>query len=271
MTGNQYVINTFSYIWQRGIEDCVRHLGGKGYGQLEVLLTAPHLWPADIDAEARRRLVRIAETAGTRFVSLNPGGFDNNLVSPAQDVRAFTHGYLEKVIDLAGDLGAKYIVMSPGVTRPLLPPPRQWLMDWFRAGMELLAAHAAKRDVVLMVENIPYAFLPRADDLMTAIDGLPDEHVGIVYDAANAVFVREDPMKGLERVAPRLKMVHLSDTPLDTWRHDSVGRGVVPFEQFGVAVRKLPFAGPVCLEIICDNPDEEIANSITALGKLGWR
>ncbi len=270
MATKQYVINTFSYIWQRGIEDCVRHLGGQGYGQIEVLLTAPHLWPADIDSEGRRRLARVAEESGTRIVSLNPGGFDNNLVSPAQDVRASAHAYLEKVVDLAGDLGAKYIVMSPGMTRPLLPPPRQWLIDWFRAGMEPLAARAAKREVVLMVENIPYAFLPRADDLMAAIGGLPPEQVGIIYDAANAVFMREDPMKGLERVAPRLKMVHLSDTPLDTWRHDSVGRGVVPFEQFGVALRNLQFAGPVGLEIICDKPDEEIASSIAALAKLGW-
>jgi hypothetical protein len=37
--------------------------------------------------------------------------------------------------------------------------------------------------------------------------------------------VQDDPIAGLQLVAPRLRLVHLYDTPLETWRHHAVGRG----------------------------------------------
>jgi len=271
MANDRYVINTFSYIWQRPINDCVRHLADLGFREFEVLMAAPHLWPADFDAAARRKLSALVHQLGARFVSLNAGGFDNNLVSPAQDVRTFAQNYLRNVVDLAGDLAAPYIVMSPGIARPLLPTPKEWMLKWFRSAMENLARHAEDRNVKLLVENIPFAFLPRADDLMAALGDLPSERIGVIYDVANAVYIREDPIKGLKAVAPRLDLVHLSDTPLDTWRHDAVGRGVVPFERFGTALRELRYDGPVVLEIISTNPDDEIRESVQALGRLGWK
>ena len=30
MIASDYVVNTFSYIWQRPVHDCLRHLAGQG-------------------------------------------------------------------------------------------------------------------------------------------------------------------------------------------------------------------------------------------------
>ena len=271
MNTNSHVINTFSYIWRQPVDQCVQHLADQGFREFEILLTAPHLWPASFGTCARRKLIGTLDQTNSTVISLNAGGFDNNLVSPAKDVRARTRDYLRRVIDLANDLGAKFVVMSPGAARPLLPPPREWLLEWFREGVALLARHADATDVKLLIENIPFAFLPRAENLITAIADLPLNRVGVIYDVANAVYAREDPIEGLKHVASRLDLVHLSDTPLDTWRHDAVGRGVVPFERFGVALRGYNYRGPVVLEIISDDPDHAIRESIQALSRLGWR
>jgi sugar phosphate isomerase/epimerase len=82
----------------------------------------------------------------------------------------------------------------------------------------------------------------------------------VVYDIANGVFAREDLAHGLQRVRRRLKLVHLSDTPLTVYRH-----GPVPpvLEQIG-------YEGPPMLEIICDQPDTEIPASVEALEAMGW-
>lgn len=265
-----FICNTFSYIWTHPFHDCIGQLTDLGFNKFEVLLTSPHLWPEDCDAAHRRRLVQTLEACDARIVSLNAGGFDNNLASPGRSVRAFAQQYLRDTIDLAADLGAHDVVMAPGLGRGLLPPSHHAMSGWFREGLEALVKHAESRDVRLLLENVPFSFLPRVDQLMAAIEGLPPERVGIVYDVANAVFVREDPVEGLKAALSRIRLIHLSDTPLNTWRHDPVGRGVVPFEQVGAALRDLDCAAPLVLEIITETPEQDILSSATALTRMGF-
>jgi sugar phosphate isomerase/epimerase len=185
-------------------------------------------------------------------------------------VRRFARRYLHDCVDLAADLEARYVVISPGMGRPLHPPPTTWLLDWLRAGLSELVEHADKRNVELLLENIPFAFLPKADALMAAIEEFPANRVGVVYDVANGVFAREGPLEGLTRVAPRLRLVHLSDTPLDKWEHASVGRGVVPFDRVRAALAELQYEGPQVLELVTPTPDRDVETSVAALRALGW-
>lgn len=265
-----FAVNTFSYIWQLGIEACVEHLAERGHVAFEALVVSPHLWPSEFDGRARASLRGTLERTRSRIVSVNAGGVDNNLASPAADVRDASRRYLCSVVDLAADIGADFVVMSPGTPRTLLPAPRQRMLDWFCGEMEALVRHAESRGVVLLVENIPFSILPRAGDVMAAIARFPHERVGVVYDVANAVYVHEDPVAGLREFAPRLRLVHLSDTGLAKWEHAPVGRGVVPFGPIAAALGSLAFDGPVVAEIVSSNPDVEIAESIDALRRLAW-
>ena len=52
-----FVCNTFSFIWKHPFVDCIPWLAEIGFDAFEVLLTAPHLWPADCDTAHRRYLV----------------------------------------------------------------------------------------------------------------------------------------------------------------------------------------------------------------------
>ncbi len=106
--------------------------------------------------------------------------------------------------------------------------------------------------------------------MMAAIERYGDGRLGVVYDIANGVFAREDLGQGLRRVRSRLKLVHLSDTPLDVYRHAPVGTGVVPFAAVPPLLEEVDYAGPPMLEIICEQPDTEIPASIQALDAMGW-
>jgi len=267
---NKYVINTFSYIWQQSASECIVHLAAQGFCEFEILITAQHFWPIDLDASARRDMVRLVTQKEGSIVSLNAGGFDYNMASPAENVRAFAQRHLIEVMKLAADLGVKQIIMAPGIGRPLLPPPSSSLLEWFRMGMEVLVRKAEDLNVKLLIENVPFSFLPRIDGIMHAISDLPAKHVGIVYDVANAVFAGEDPVEGLRCAATRLNLVHLSDTPLENWRHDVVGSGLVPFDRISAALKTLKYSDPVVLEIISQDPDKEILQSIVQLDKFGW-
>lgn len=265
-----FVCNTFSFIWKHPFVDCIPRLAELGFDAFEVLLTAPHLWPTDCDTAHRRRLVETLRVHSARVVSLNAGGFDNNLASPARNVREFAQQYLRDVIDLAADLGAHDVVVVPGQGRGLLPPSHEALLGWFSDSLAGLARHAESRDVRLLLENVPFSFLPRAGQLIEAVRDFPPERVGIVYDVANAVFARENPVEGLKAALPRLGLVHLSDTSTHTWRHDPVGRGTVPFKDIGAALREAHYAGAMALEIVTDAPETDLPDSATALLAIGY-
>jgi L-ribulose-5-phosphate 3-epimerase len=270
MASTSFVLNTFSYIWRQSAEACIESQAARGYREFEILLTAPHLWPSDADSATRQRLALLLERSRARIAGLNAGGFDYNLASPAQDVRAHGVKYVCGAIDLAADLGAAYVLASPGTGRALLAPPRAQLLGWFHGSMALLMRHAEKRGIRLVVENIPFTFLPLAEDLMSAIEELPEDRIGVAYDVANALYAGEDPLAGLARVSSRMAAIHLSDTSTDAWEHTAVGRGAVPFERLAQATRECGFAGPVVLEIVSRDPDREIDASAAELRRQGW-
>lgn len=116
---------------------------------------------------------------------------------------------------------------------------------------------------------MPLAFLPAADEMMEALERHGDRPLGVVYDIANGVFAREDLAVGLQRVRGRLKLVHLSDTPLAVYRHAQVGMGAIPFAAVPPLLEQIGYEGLPRLEIICDQPDTEIPASVEALEAMG--
>lgn len=263
-------VNTYAYTYSHSAPAAMRHLAGMGYRAFEILVTPPHLWVPDLEPAARRDLPRELAARGLRIVSFNLPSLDHNLVSPTADMRRYTVGQLEALVDLAGEWGVPWVVVVPGRLSPLFPAPREWVMEWFATGLRRLAGHAGRAGVQLLVENVPHAWLPRAEVLARALDEVGDARLGVVYDVANAVYAGEDPRDGLARLRDRVRLVHLSDTGTDRWRHDPVGRGAVDFAAVGAALRAMGFAGPSMLEIISAEPDRDIPASHRALAEWGW-
>ena len=136
--------------------------------------------------------------------------------------------------------------------------------------MDTLVPAARAAGTRLLVENMPFAFLPGVTEMMAALDTYALEDAGGVYDIANAYFHGEDLAEGFQSVAPRLALVHVSDTPRDTYLHAPVGEGTLPFAESAVACKAVGYDGPIMLEIICANPDRDIPASATALRGMGW-
>ena len=169
---------------------------------------------------------------------------------------------------LAGDLGVPGVIVGPGKPNPLFPLPKARMTEYFHAALDRLVPLAARCGTEIWIENLPIAFLPDAASLTSALDHYANPSVGIVYDVANAVFHREDPVAGLERA--RLRLVHLSDTGHEVYRHDPVGSGVVPFAALPPVLAKIGYAELPVLEIITGTPDKDIQTSAQKLIAMGW-
>ena len=138
---------------------------------------------------------------------------------------------------------------------------------FFRA-LDALLPIAERNGIELWAENMPFAFLPGADSLMASLDRYGADTIGVCYDVANAHFIGEDPVAEIDRVRPRLSLVHLSDTGQSVYRHDPVGLGDVNFAALTPKIKALGLERTPMLEIISRDPDCDIALSIETLTAL---
>ena len=267
---DKFAVNTYSYTLSMTAETCLCRLGDRGFRQFELMMYPGHIWPDHMDSGQRRGFRRVVEAKGLEILTANMPNIDMNLAAGVAEMRAYTLRNLSVIFELASDLGIAGIIVGPGKPNPLLPMTSNHMMGHFFAGLDKLSPLAAKLGVQILIENMPFAFLPDANSLMQALDAYGDPNIGVVYDVANGVFIREDPCDGIRRTHDRLCHIHASDTPLEVYRHDPVGNGVVPFDEIGKCLIDIEYINAPILEIISAEADQGIETSVTALSGIGW-
>jgi sugar phosphate isomerase/epimerase len=261
-------VNTYSYTFESTAFDTVARLADQGYGGVELMFFPAHLWPASLSGSDLSRLRDLCERR-LPLVAVNMPNIDMNVAAAAEEMRSYTLGLLVQFVRCAGELGAKGIIIGPGKANPLFPMPRERMISHFYRALDRLAPLAREAGTRLLVENMPFAFLPDADALMRAIGSYGDETIRIIYDVANAHFIDEAPELGLQRVRDRLDLVHFSDTTRQVYKHDPFGRGDVPLKGLAEAMREVGYTGIPMLEVISDRPDADIADSCRRLHQAG--
>jgi sugar phosphate isomerase/epimerase len=266
-TGN-FGCNTYSYMRSLSAEDCLVHLADLGFQDFELMVHPGHLWPAASSAEQRRSLRHLIEAGALRLVTLNMPNIDINIAAAAAEMRAYSLSLLVQTVRLAGELGARGVVIGPGKANPLFPADAEELLGHFYAALDALCPEAEACGTALWVENMPFAFLPAIGPLLAALKRYGNDAIRIVYDAANAHFIGEDFADGLRQCRQRLALVHLSDTGQQAYRHDPVGQGTVPFAVVLRACAEIGLSMRPMLEIISRDPDKDILASARKLAAI---
>ena len=260
--------NTYSYMLSQNAETCLARLADFGFVEFEVMIHRGHLWPADLSPDKRRAIRHTLEQRGLRLTTLNMPNIDINVVSTTPGMRAYSLELLSETVRLAGDLGARGVVIGVGKANPLFPADAETLTGYFFAALDRLGPAAEASCTSLWVENMPFAFLPAIGGLMDALERYGNDSIRIVYDVANAYFIAEDFGAGLKRCQNRLALVHLSDTGRQVYRHDAVGLGTVPFADVPRALAAVGYRARPMLEIISHDPDRDILASAEKLAAL---
>jgi len=240
-----------------------------GFRHFELMINPPHL-SLDESPAARRELKAVMDETGAKATALNMPSLDHNLASPVARVREASIAMFNDAIDLAADLGAEWLVVVPGRMNPLFPPPKAERLKWIVDSVAALVPRAEARGVGLAIENVPFSSFPDAKSLGEFARGFKSRAVGVCYDAANAHFVGEAPGQGIAMLADVLRVMHVSDTRREVWRHDRVGLGSVPFGEVAQALNAISYEGVRTMEIIDANADDAMRESHRALVKLGF-
>jgi len=262
--------NTYSYMRSHSAAACLARLADLGFQELELMVHPGHLWPAELSAEQRGAIRRLLEQRTLRLTALNMPNIDINVAGAAPEMRAYSLNLLTGTVRLAGELGARGVVIGPGKANPLFPAGAEELLGHFFSALDRLGPIAEKSGTALWVENMPFAFLPAIGELMNALKHYGNDAVRIVYDVANAHFIGEDFTAGLRQCRERLALVHLSDTGRQIYRHDPVGQGTVPFADVPRALTAVGYTARPMLEIISRDPDRDIVASADKLALLGF-
>jgi sugar phosphate isomerase/epimerase len=251
-------------------EACLARLADFGFQEFELMVHPGHLWPAELSAEQRSALRRMMDQRGLQLTALNMPNIDINVAGAAAEMRAYSLNLLNETVRLAGELGARGVVIGPGKANPLFPAPAAELIGHFFAALDRLGPVAAAGGTALWVENMPFAFLPEIGQLTDALKRYGNDAVRIVYDIANAHFIGEDFAAGLQQCRDRLALVHLSDTGAQVYRHDPIGLGSVPFADVPRALHAAGYTARPMLEIVSRDPDRDIIASAGTLAVLGF-
>ncbi len=265
----RFGVNTYAYIYESSAADCMRRFAEQGYGATELMLSPGHLWPSELDAAARRELRGLGETR-LPIATLNMPSLDINIASSAEEVRAYSLALLTDCVRCAGDVGAGGVVIGPGKASALRPMSRAQMVGHFHRALDTLAPVARAVGTRLLIENVPFAFLPAADELMAAIDAHGDPDIRAIYDFANAHFIGEDLAAGLRRVQARLSLVHVSDTTRAAYRHDPLGQGDLVLAGLPEVLAEVGYREPIMLEVISATPDADIADSARRMAAAGF-
>lgn len=268
--------STFPFLYSHGGLAALKHLRTLGYDRFEMMIFPPHCWPRELSAGQRREYALWLEGEGGALTSFCYPLLDNNPNGVDALMRQYTLDRYREAIDMAAEWKCPYVVCIPGPVNSLINPPVKWMLDWFVEGMKQLVDHAKGTGVELLLENVPFTFLPSAQDMKDTA-ALIDPSVGVNFDICNSAFIKEDPAAAIRMLGPLVKNVHISDSGYGDFKHERLGTGIVQPGPSAQALSDIGYEGATVLEIITDalapgvDADGDIIASHAILAQHGWK
>jgi L-ribulose-5-phosphate 3-epimerase len=268
--------STFPFLFSHDGLGAMKHLQSLGYDIFELMIFPPHCWPRELSAEQRKEYKVWLDGEGLRISSFCYPLLDNNPNGVDKLMREYTLNRYREAIDFAAELSCPYVVVIPGPVNSLINPPHQWMLDWFVEGMKTLIQHAKGTGVELLLENVPFTYLPTAQDMVDTANLIGPE-IGINFDICNSAFIKEDPAAAIRMMGDKLKNVHISDSGYEEFVHARLGTGIVDPGPSFEALNDIGYTGATVLEIITDalqpgaDPDGDIKASHKVLAEAGWK
>jgi sugar phosphate isomerase/epimerase len=275
MTNLKVAASTFPFLYSHDGLDALKHLHDLGYDIYELMIFPPHCWPAELSTEKRRSYKEWLDGEGVRLSSLCYPLLDNNPNGVDKLMRAYTLDRYKEAVDFAAEMDCPYVIAIPGPVNSLINPPHEWMLNWFVEAMQELLEHMQGTGVELLLENVPFTYLPTAQE-MVDIAKMIGPNVAINYDICNAAFINEDPAEAIRKMGDLVKNVHISDSGFDEFKHERLGTGIVDVAPVAKALQDIGYSGVTVLEMISDemqpdtDPDADFIASHKVLAANGW-
>ncbi|MFI6814205.1 sugar phosphate isomerase/epimerase family protein [Nonomuraea sp. NPDC050328] len=247
LTGSNFAYHLLPF--ERFLDDAAE----LGREKLELWGIAPQFHiPQVSDAEARA-VRRSAQARGLSVHCLTPEQvmYPVNVASPVTWLRAASIAMFRRAAELAAELGAELLLLTPGRGFEDEPPQAAWRRSVDAIGE--IAAYAGSLGVTCVVEPLQRVESNLVNDSRTLarmLDEIGSANVGAVLDTVGMAVAGESVDDYFDSLGDRVRHVHLIDgSPAG---HLAWGDGELPLADYLAALERRGYGGSMTFELFGD-------------------
>ncbi len=207
--------------------------------------------------------------------SINAPFSENLDISSIDEIqRSIAVSEIKKAVVLCEFFKADHLIVHPSVKALSLTDKNfvEKKIGQVKKSLADILENAMLHGVKIACENpSPHLLGGWAQDLMEIIKEFPKEHMGICFDTGHANLI-EKPDKYLEKIAPRLMTLHVSDNSGDNSSHLPPGAGNIDWDKFSSALFSCGFDGVFMMEILgaarFADPDEVLKKAFESASDI---
>jgi len=173
---------------------------------------------------------------------------------PVEIIRENEFEQLTKDIETAEALGAKYLRITSGQAHPEVNRDQgiEFTVHYFKRAAEF----AEKTKVKLLFENHSkpgvwqyYDFAGLPDVYFEIVERITDSNIDLLFDTANALVYKQNPIEMMKKIYPKIKRIHLNDIKKSGFLEPVViGNGVVDFNAVFKYLKDRNYQGALSIE-----------------------
>jgi len=265
------------------LSEAVRRIADHGYEGVEILADTPHAYLPEFGNTDWDRLETALDETGLAVSNINANTamgyyddappsafFDPTIITANHDDRRWRIEYTKQAIELASAVGAPAACITTGRPLPGNPPDqaREYLLD----SLDELTNYAEEAGVSLGIEYEPELLIECTDEVLTLIEDIGSDALGVNLDIGHSAVYGEDPAESIRRCAGHITGIHLEDIVggrRGKHYHEIPGKGDTEFRPVFEALADIGYTGFATMELYTypDAPDEAAATAIEELGQ----
>lgn len=238
------------------VAEAIASIAEAGYDAVEIMLDAPHLFPATATDRQVRTVRAAIEASGLQVSNCNAftmhavgDTWHPSWIEPDEERRRERIRHTAEAIRVARRLGAPSISTEPG--GPISPGmTREEAMTLFVQGIAEVLPVAEECGVDILVEPEPGLLIERVAQFLTFSARISHLRLGLNFDVGHFFCVGEDPEEAFLALQPHVRHVHLEDIAATReHRHLLPGHGAVPIPRVIESMNEAGYVGWITVEL----------------------
>lgn len=247
-------IGMFTSGYQRNpLEHCFQDARRFGYDFIELWGGRPHAYAPDLKAGEIEDVKRLIEQYEMPVLGYTPehNAYPYNFMIGSELQRRDAVAYLKLCLDMAKELGADYMLVSPAHAGYQADYEEIW--SRMEKTIRELGEHAEKKEVKLVVETLtPYesnAF-KSANDATELFKRIDSPYVVGMCDLVPPYVQHESIMAYLDKLGDKMYHFHIIDGEQGTDSHIVPGEGSIPLKELFMELKEAGYQGTATLELV---------------------
>ena len=247
-------LGMFTSGYQRNpLEHCFEDAKRFGYDFIELWGGRPHAYAPDLKAGEIDEVKRLSAQYEMPVLGYTPehNAYPYNFMIGSELQRQDAVDYLTLCLDMAKEMGADYMLISPAHAGYLATYEAIWARMVKTIGE--LTEHAEKVKVKLVVETLtPYESnaLKSANDLVELFRRIDSDYLVGMCDTVPPFVQHESIMAYLEKLGSKMYHMHIIDGDQGTDSHIVPGEGSIPLPELIKELKDAGYNGTATLELV---------------------